>query len=316
MKYYNQNLTLLLISIFILFGWNQNEVSAQQDTQYTQYMYAANIINPAYVGSRGVTSITSQYRAQWTGIEGAPRTMNLSSSGPLDYRFEHMGLGVNIIYETIGPSVETAVAGDFSYQLYIDRYTFLNLGIKAGLELINVDYSKLQIYNSTDPTFQNNIVNRVSPIVGAGAYIYSDIWYAGISVPDFLTTKYYNDVSVSTAKERANIYAMGGYVFELNPYLKFKPTALVKYVSGAPLGVDLSVNFLFNETFTAGASFRFTNAFSAITGFQVNNNLFIGYSYDIDITEIRQYNGGSHGVFMRFDIGTNRDLRLLTPRFF
>ncbi|GAA4279916.1 PorP/SprF family type IX secretion system membrane protein [Gaetbulibacter aestuarii] len=316
MRYLNKHITIILINLSLFFGAKPHEILAQQDTQYTQYMYSANIINPAYAGSRGVTSITSQYRAQWTGIEGAPRAINFSSSGPLDYRYENMGLGATIIHETIGPSVETALAGDFSYQIYIDRYTYLNFGIKAGLKLINIDYNKLDIYNATDPTFQFNVENRVSPIAGAGVYIYSDLWYAGISVPDLLATRYFDNNSVSTAKERANFYAMGGYVFQLNPNLKFKPTALVKYVSGAPLGVDFSANFLINETFTLGASYRFTNAFSAITGFQINNKLFIGYSYDIDTTAIRQYNSGSHGVFLRLDIGTNRDLRFLTPRFF
>lgn len=307
---------LKFLGCFVVLTCCIQNLKAQQDSQYTQYMYATNLINPAYVGTRDVTSITSQYRAQWIGLEGAPRTINFTSNGPLDYRYRNMGLGVNIIHENIGPSTETTLTGDFSYKIELDRYTFMSFGIKGGLKLINIDYNKLDIYNTTDPTFQNNVENRLSPVIGTGVYVYSDLWYAGLSVPNILTTNYYNDISISTAKERATFYAIGGYVFELNPNVKFKPTFLAKMTSGAPIAVDLSSNFLINEKFTLGASYRIGTAVSALTGFQVNNNLLIGYSYDMETSNLANYNSGSHGIFLRFDLGSKRDLRLLTPRFF
>ncbi|WGH75483.1 type IX secretion system membrane protein PorP/SprF [Tenacibaculum tangerinum] len=302
------------ILLFLFLG--TNHVEAQQDSQYTQYMYATNIINPAYVGSRDMWSITSQYRAQWTGLEGAPKTINLTVNGPLSSRYDNMGIGLDIIHETIGPSVESNLVADYSYKVKLNQYISLAFGVKAGLKLINIDYTKLDIYDTTDPSFQYNINNRLGAVIGAGLYLYDDLWYAGVSVPDFLTTDYYDDTTVSTARERMTYYAMGGYVFYINDDLKFKPAFLAKMTSGAPIVADISANFLFNEKFTLGASYRFGLAVSAITGFQVNDNFLIGYSYDLDTTNLGNYNGGSHGIFLRYDFESKRSVRLLTPRFF
>lgn len=307
-----------LCIIACLYGLGLTKVNAQQDTQYTQYMYATNVINPAYVGSRDVLSVTSQYRAQWLGLEGAPTTFNITSNGPMnEYTFPNVGLGVTFARDAIGPSNESTVAGDFSYKLEVGRYSNLVFGIKGGLKLINVDFTKLDIYNTTDPVFQNNIDNRLSPIVGAGVYMYNENWYAGLSVPNLLTTTYYDDTTFSTARERMTFYAMGGYVFYFNDDLKFKPTFLGKFTSGAPVVLDISGNFLFNDKFTLGANYRINgNSVSGILGFQASKNILLGYSYDLDTSSIGNYSSGSHGIFLRFDVGSKRDLKYLTPRFF
>lgn len=307
-----------LCALSLIYCMSSGTLGAQQDTQYTQYMYATNVINPAYVGSRDVLSVTSQYRAQWLGLEGAPTTFNITSNGPMnEYTFPNVGLGVTFARDAIGPSNESTVAGDVSYKLEIGRYSNLVFGIKGGLKLINVDFTQLDIYDTSDPTFQNNIDNRISPIVGAGVYMYNENWYAGLSVPNMLTTTYYDDTNFSTAKERMTFYAMGGYVFYFNDNLKFKPTFLGKFTSGAPVVVDISGNFLFNEKFTLGANYRINgNSIAGIAGFQASNNILIGYSYDLDTSSIGNYSSGSHGLFLRFDLGSKRELRYLTPRFF
>lgn len=316
---------LICTGIFILFVLLGNDkLFAQQDSQYTQYMYAANVINPAYVGTRDLLSITSQYRAQWIGLEGAPRTFNLTSNGPLsDDRFRNVSVGATFVSESIGPSVQNLIAGDAGYRIELNRYsTYLSFGLKAGIRLLNIDYDELAIFNGTDPTFQENVDNRLSPIIGTGVYVYSENWYGGLSVPNFLSTRFFDEVSISTAKERMTFYAMGGYVFYINPLLKFKPAFLGKFTSGAPLSFDISANFLFNDRFTIGGNYRFGDttiavAASLLAGFQANNSLFIGVSYDLDVQGLGAYNSGTPGLLIRYDVGQRNDRRsLASPRFF
>jgi type IX secretion system PorP/SprF family membrane protein len=162
----------------------------------------------------------------------------------------------------------------------------------------------------------NGILSKTSPNVGAGVYFHSDKWYAGVSVPQILETKFYDDVKMSTASKRMHLYVMAGYVFDLNENLKFKPAFMVKEVSGAPLAVDLSANFLLNDKLTLGAAYRWDAAVSAIAGFQVTPGMNIGYAYDYDTQKLGRYNSGSHEIFIRFDLFSGTKYRLVTPRFF
>lgn len=293
------------------------QMQAQQDPQFTQYMYNTNNINPAYAGSRGVLSVFGMYRTQWVGLDGAPKTANVSVSTPLGE--SGLGLGVNFTNDRLGAMDENNISVDLSYAIDLNRDYKLAFGIKGTANLLDVDYTKLNIHNSSDPVSQTNINNKFSPNLGAGLYLYSDRAYLGLSVPNFLTSDRYNDNAnddeVKTMRQKAHFYFMGGYVFELNPSLKFKPAFLAKAVEGAPLQVDLTANFLIVDKFTVGAAYRWDASVSALAGFQVNDNLFIGYSYDADTTKLANYNSGSHEIFLRFDI-FRRTGRINTPRFF
>ena len=287
--------------------------TAQQDAQFSQYMYNTGIINPAYTGSRNVLSINGIHRSQWVGLEGAPKTQTLSIHSPMGQK---VGMGVNIMRDEIGPSNETYLSVDFSYTLPIDgEGTNFAFGMKGGLYSLNVDFSKLLIYNPTDATIQNNNINKNSPIIGIGGYLYSDKWYLGLSSPNILKTDHYTNSSVSKATSEMHMYAIGGYVFDLNPNLKFKPATLVKMVKGAPLSVDVSANFLINKRFTLGSSYRLGAAVGALAGLQVSDQLMLGYAYDYDTTELRGYNSGSHEFFIRFEFIT-RVKGKVSPRFF
>jgi len=300
----------ILIVMLLLAGFF---ASAQQDAQYTQYMYNTISVNPAYAGSRDVLSVVGLYRSQWVGLDGAPETQTLSIHAPVGNK---VGLGLSIVNDEIGPSNETYIDVDFSYTLNVGATAKLALGIKAGANLLSVDYNKLT--GDDDVIFQDNIDNRFMPNVGIGAYWYDDKYYLGFSSPDLLETEHYDDDEVAEsylAKERLHAYLMGGYVFDLDYNLKFKPAFLVKAVDGAPLQVDISANFLFNERFTLGAAYRWSAAVSGIAGFQISDQLMIGYAYDMETTELRKYNSGSHEIVLRFELFKNVG-NTISPRFF
>ena len=308
MKMNSKKLKSLLVTLFLLIaalGF------AQQDSQYTQYMYNTGIINPAYAGSRGVLSMNGIYRNQWVGIEGAPETMTFSLNSPIGLK--GVGLGASFYSDKIGPSIESNIAANFSYTIRVSPSTRLSFGLKAGLNILDIDVNKLNIYDHNDVNlFSTNIK---SPVAGVGFYLHSDRWYLGLSSPNILETKHYDEVVVSTATEKAHIYLMGGYVFDLNEDFKFKPALLTKMTNGAPLSVDFSANFMYQEEFTFGVAYRYDVTLSGLVGFQITDGLMLGYAYDYDTTELANYHSGSHEIFLRFELGT-RIRSTINPRFF
>lgn len=283
---------------------------AQQDAQFTQYMYNTINVNPAYAGSRGALSMFALHRTQWVGLDGAPVTNTVSFNTPLNE--SNLGLGVSIINDEIGPTTENTISADLSYTIPTSDTWNLSFGVKATANLFDLDATKLDNV-VPDPSLQN--YTSFSPNIGAGLYLHSDNAYVGFSIPNFLETQRYDDNQVKINKERMTYYLIGGYVFDLNDTVKFKPALLTKLIQGAPLQVDVSANFMFFDKFMLGASYRWSAALSAMVGFQVSDGLYVGYGYDRETTNLNNYNSGSHEIFLRYEIFKNND-RITTPRFF
>ncbi|UII75985.1 type IX secretion system membrane protein PorP/SprF [Flagellimonas sp. HMM57] len=310
---------LIISIVFMVLGI---VCTAQQNPQYTQYMYNTQIINPAYSGSREALSFGLLGRTQWVSLEGSPESGTFTVNSPIGL-YDNMGLGLSIVHDRIGPSSESNITADYAYRIDVSREGRLSFGLKAGVDVLNVDYSALTIFDQNDPFFQNNIDNRLQPQVGVGLYFNTDRFYMGASIPNFLRAEHFDEGTLegdnvdsdSIALERLHYFLIAGYVFDLNQNLKFKPATLFKAVGGSPLQWDFSANFLFNEKFTLGASYRWSASLSALAGFQITDSLFLGMAYDYQTTEIESYSDGSYEVFLRFDIFKKSD-RILTPRFF
>jgi type IX secretion system PorP/SprF family membrane protein len=290
-------------------------VWAQQEPQYTQYMYNTLTVNPGYTGSVGWLEATLQHRSQWVGIDGAPTTQAFTVHSPYSQDHENIGIGLSVVNDNLGPSNEVYADGNFSYSIKFGAESNLAFGLKAGVRMLNIDWSKGRYYQEGDPLLNNNINNKINPNIGAGLYYYTDRWYAGVSVPNFIQNDYYDDVEESVMADRLHYFVMAGYVFDLSDNIKFKPAVLGKIVSGAPIIVDASANFMFQETVTLGASYRWDDSVSALAGIQISRNIFAGYSYDYSVTELNKYNSGSHEVILRFTLQPKQS-RIKSPRFF
>ncbi|MGL2988415.1 PorP/SprF family type IX secretion system membrane protein [Flavobacterium sp. RSSA_27] len=284
----------------------------QQDAQFTQYMYNTININPAYAGSRGAMSIFALHRTQWVGLDGAPTTNTASINTPLNN--SRLGIGLSFVNDKIGPTNENTISADLSYTIPSSNNFKLSFGMKATANLFNLDVNKLNPVNQGDPKFQN-LRNVFTPNVGVGIYYHSDKAYIGLSVPNFIQTNRYDDNEVAIFKDRINYYLMGGYVFQVSDDIKFKPAILTKLVEGSPLQVDMSANFMFVEKVVVGLAYRWSAAMSAMVGFQVSDGMYIGYGYDLETTNLENYNSGSHEVFLRYEIFKNNE-KMITPRFF
>ncbi|MHC5202579.1 PorP/SprF family type IX secretion system membrane protein [Myroides sp. LJL119] len=286
---------------------------AQQDPQYTQYMYNTTNINPAYTGSKGHLSFFGLYRAQWVGLDGAPKTFNFAADSPLGD--SKLSLGVNFVNDKIGATTENTFAINLAYTVNLTYDLKLAFGLKGTGNLFNVDYTKLDIEDPNDPLMQTNIKNKFNPNIGAGLFLYSDRGYVGFSIPHLLETNVGEIDGMKILRQKAHYYLMAGYVFDVSQSVKLKPAALAKAVDGAPVQVDITANAMFMERLTLGVAYRVNASVSALAGFQVSDNIFIGYTYDADTSKLKNYNNGSHEIFLRFDL-FNRYNKVSSSRFF
>ncbi|PCE63618.1 hypothetical protein B7P33_15120 [Sediminicola luteus] len=305
-----KKLLVLVIPLLSLTSW------AQQDAQYTQYMYNTQGINPAYAGTRGQLSLAALYRNQWVGVDGAPESATLNAQAPIGE--SGIGLGLSIVTDKVGPTQETAFDIDFSYTIPLNVAADLSFGLKASGHLLDVRFSELNSYDPDDAVLQNDIHNRFSPNIGAGLYYHTDRFYLGLSVPRILETEHFDSSSLATATERMHWYLITGYIFEANPNLKIKPALLTKAVKGAPLQVDMSLNFMLRDRFVLGAAYRWDAALSALAGFHIGDGLFLGLAYDREVTELGNtaFNDGSFEVILRYDFMDKSSRFLKSPRFF
>ena len=284
---------LYIIIVFLL----ALQLNAQQDPQYTQYMYNMNVVNPAYAGSRENLSFGLLYRTQWNGFDGAPNTGTFFGHAPVG---KNVGLGLSVISDEIGPVKETNAFADFSYTLPLGGEHKLAFGLKAGATFHDVGLTGLDLIDANDAFFSEN-VNTVTPNVGAGAFYYSNNYYLAVSVPNILNSVHLDADGNKIGSETAHYFVTGGYVFQVSENTKLKPSFLVKSAFDAPTSFDVNLNALLYEKFEIGASYRLEDSFSGLVNFAITPSLRIGYAYDNISSEIKEYAPASHEFMLLFD---------------
>ncbi len=303
----------------IIFIANSFICLAQQDPQFTQYTYNMNIINPAYAtGDKGHVALGALYRTQWVNVEGAPQTITLFGHASLR---KNIDLGLTIVNDQIGGDIsETNINGDIAYRFNLSRNLRFSLGAKLGVTQYNADFTNSQLDSggsSTDPLFSENI-NSTSLNIGAGAFLYTRKFYLGLSAPNLLPSKHRESTIATTAngKEEIHMYLTSGYVFYLNDSYKFKPSFLLKSVTGAPLTVDISASLLIKNRFEVGTSYRLEDAISALFRYNITPNFKIGYAYDYTISDLNEFSQGSHEFFLTYSFEVHSLIDCFPNRFF
>ncbi len=305
-------LALLLAAPLLL----PKQASAQQDPQYSQYMFNLLALNPAYAGSADRVSLKALSRHQWVGFEGAPSTQTLTAHSP--FLLQSLGLGGTIMRDRHGPVTQYGLMLDVAYRIFLNNNQKLAFGIKGGMNLFQGDFAALHPLDRNDQVFQQDVVNKTDPQFGFGVMWYSDRFYLGLSSPKMLRTDFFKTDSlkfVSEPGQRAHYFLTGGYVFDLGIYTKFKPTFMVKAVEGAPISFDLGANFLLYEKLWLGALYRHTDAVGALVQYNLTDGLSVGYAYDYPVSPLRNYSGGSHEFMLGLDFG-NAPKGIRSPRYF
>jgi type IX secretion system PorP/SprF family membrane protein len=296
---------LLVLLTFLILIPRALIINAQQAPLYTHYMENTLVVNPAYAGNRDILTVTALHRSQWVGFKGAPVTETLTAHTPL--KNEHLGVGLSIMNDKIGPLNNTSLFLYYSYILKLNNESKMAFGLSAGMNIYNADLSSVQLDAQNDPAFQNNINNHVTPNFGFGTYYSRKRFYAGFSIPDLLKNNYLSvnqaDMNTVVGREQRNYFLIAGTMFDLADNLVFKPSTLIKLTKAAPIQVDLTASFVIVRKLLVGVMYRTGDSFGCLIGFDFNNNLSLGYSYDWSYgIKSYRYNQGSHELFLRYSV--------------
>ncbi|MCK0145293.1 type IX secretion system membrane protein PorP/SprF [Arenibacter sp. F26102] len=293
MKY----LPIILIACTTLFGFTAN---AQQDPHFTLYRYNMNIINPAYAGANETTDAIFGVRSQWSGVQGGPETQTFNLSSPLG---NNLGAGISVVNDKVFVLGETHLYADFSYKLKLSETLKLYAGLKAGGTFLDVNLSETGITN--DPLFTSD-VSKFSPNVGLGFYLKAEKYYVTLSAPGILSNDRYEKDGTTpvAASDDLVIFAGGGYDFELSDSFKLRPSVLSRITSGAPVSIDLTGSFLYEERFELGGNYRIDESLAifATVGL-LDNKINFGYAYEFSTSEfLSTNNDGTHELILKFQL--------------
>lgn len=290
-------------------------LQAQQDPHYTQYMYNMNVMNPAYAGSKEHLSFGLLYRKQWVDVDGAPSTFSFSGSMPVG---KNVGAGLSLIADEIGPVKEQNAYADISYTLKLGGEHRLAFGLKGGATFQRIglfsDINNPDLPDPTDDAFQENTSN-VYVNFGSGVFYYTENYYLAFSVPNMLKATQLDYNGRKFGSETRHFFLTGGYVFNLSDNVKFKPFAMWKGAFEAPSSVDVSTNFLFNEKFEIGATYRIDDSFGGMVNYAISPNVRVGYAYDRVISDLKTVTTSSHEVILLFDLDFPKKVSR-SPRYF
>ena len=303
-----------IIFILILAFTVSTAVQAQQRPQYTQYMYNMSVINPAYAGSKEGISAGLLYRDQWVGIEGAPNTGTFFVHSPVG---KNVGLGLSVITDKVGPVNENNFYGDFSYTLNLGEDRKLAFGLKAGFTSHRIDFNTIYptLPDLGDGVFGQANPNKSFANIGTGLFYYTNKYYIAASIPNMLKASYLDFNGRTYGSDVIHYFVTGGYVFDINENLKFKPFAMIKSSVNAPLSFDVSTNFLMFEKLELGATYRLQDSFGALVNFAVTPELRIGYAYDRIVSDIRVIAPASHEFILLYDFNLSKKVSR-SPRYF
>jgi type IX secretion system PorP/SprF family membrane protein len=283
---------------------------AQQEAHFTQFADNQLFVNPAYAGSNEILNATVLHRQQWVGFTGAPQTSTFSMHSPLSY--ESVGLGVTMVSDQIGPLSQNMIYGDFSYTLRFSNQTKLAFGLKAGMNVININSSELNTTTENDPNLMKDVRNQVNPNLGFGVYYHSKNWFFGASTPKIFESSY---DGTSLNIEKRHFFVNAGTVFKASPSLKFRPMIQAKFTEGAPLSLDAAMTAIVQEKVFIGAMYRLNSAGGLFVQYQLAPTFRIGLGTEIGLTEIRKYNDGTFELMLSYDLANSKS-GIKSPRYF
>lgn len=323
-----------LVYLLLFFSFS---ATAQQRPYYTQYIMNNYIINPAVAGIENYWDVKVSHRMQWVGIQDAPVTTYITMHGPLkkkDFGWEtattirargenprgqaywqsyqaaepHHGVGFTMLNDKTGPLNRFAAFGTYSYHLGLSGTTSLAAGVSAGISNMSLDASKLNFGSTTvDPAVANSgIINQIRPDISAGLWLYARDYFLGVAaqqiVPQYMAFSN-NTVYVEKGKLVPHLFFSAGYRMQLSEDISLLPSTLIRYVSPLPLGFDLNAKVQYQDIIWGGASYRYQDGFAAMVGLNINHNINIGYSYDLQTSRLNTVSKGTHEILIGFQLG-------------
>jgi type IX secretion system PorP/SprF family membrane protein len=273
-----------------------NWATAQQDFQYTQFMFNKMNFNPAYAGTKGAWCLSAIYRKQWFGIERAPQTATFNAHGAVAKK--RVGLGLSVNYDQIGFSDRISIETNYSYIIpFNENKSFLSIGLRGGMYYRQIRWDEADLIDQDDASIPMSASSQIVPNFGAGIYYQSQSWYVGLSVPHIFENRGDFNIQASNGIVEPDFtqhyYAMGGFMFDLAENVQVQQNLMLKYVVNAPLSADINVSFVFAERVLLGVTYRVGASIDAVLQWHISKQLKIAAAYDFSITQLQRYNSGS-----------------------
>jgi len=278
-------LSIAIISFFSL------EVFTQQLTSFTQYQENKYMINPAVAGTTPYSPLTFGYRKLWTGINNSP-TMQIMNSHLLIA--DNMGVGAKLFNYSTGPLDKTGIEGTYAYQITINTDLTLSMGLSGQLYQFHLNKSNIVMEDMNDDVLITGAEKVIIPDAAFGTYLYSNNYYVGLSVFQLFN----RNVSLFSNgglenKQIRHYFFTAGYKIDINNNWAFEPSTLFKFIESGIYQADINAKTTFKETVSLSLSYRTQEAIGVAVGFN-KDKMFIGYAYDILLSDIRKHSLGSH----------------------
>lgn len=290
---------VLIIIVLISSCWS---VFAQQDLMVSQYMFNHAFVNPAAIAVKGGYNASLMYRKQWVQFEGAPESQFLSVDGPVIS--DKMGLGLLLQTDKIGVNRQTDLMAGYSYIIDMDEIK-LSFGLRAGMSVFQANYSEHKAWDTSDDLLRQNVSSYL-PNFGFGSYIKHEKYFAGISIPHILNFDPNSSLKVDIKNSNQAVrhyYLMGGYNLTLNDNFVLQPSMLLKHSERAPTQLDLNALVEFKQKYSLGIGYRTGDSFILLTKIEIMEKFQFGYSFDVTLTDIRDYSKGSHEIMLNYSFG-------------
>ena len=273
--------------------------NAQQIPIYSQFFMNKYINNSAFAGINPKFSVSSNHRYQWLGITDAPRTYTLSVNGPT--KRLNNGIGAYLYTDHVGPTIRTGFQVSYAHHLKINEKIKLSLSLSGGLLEWKIDGHKLNLTDQNDNALIDNIMRTLVPDAKFGFIFYSEKWHFGAAAPNLLQNKiaFENTTNTELNKLKDHYFVHGGYNMFLVENITLSPYFLIRYVSPAPIQLEVGTKLEFNHSFWTGFTYRTGDAASLLIGYTHKDNLSFGYSYDLTTSNLSNYSTGTHEVLFR-----------------
>lgn len=291
------------------------ELRAQQDPQYSQYMFNQLAINPAYAGSKEALSGSLFVREQWTGIgQGRPSTQTLSVHSPL--KNKKMALGLTIIADHVGPKNSTGILAAYAYRIKLGSGK-LSMGLRVGAYLYAFDWTKIDYKDKADVAAANGKQSITVPTADAGLYYYTNSFYFGFSAEHLNNGRLVtvSNMTGDSARLSPHLFLTTGKAWELSDNFIFNPSLMIKAAGTAPASADLNFSFLIQQKLWVGISLRPQYGIVGYTQFYITDKFKVGYSYDFGMNKVGRYGGGTHELMLSYDLKLSK-APFFSPRYF
>ena len=315
-KIYNKLVLFLTVGIILT---NLTKVNAQSEPMFSQYTFNEIFINPAYAGSHEAISLSSVYRKQWANIEGAPTTKTFTAHTP--FFSDKVGLGLTVYQDAIGVATQTGYFANYAFRIKMRKGT-LSMGMLAGFNGYQERLSEIKTNQTGDSRFANNTPTVYAPNFGFGTYYYTKRFYLGLSAPRLISNKLnigpngeVQSVDGAFVKSELHYFLATGFVFDINPLFKLRPSMMLKTVINAPIEYDVNLMALMYNSLWLGGGYRSGDSWNLLTALQINNQLRVGYSYDYTITKLKEYAGFTHELSVNY-VFKYKAKKLTSPRYF